>query len=249
MHEFRHVRYRPVPARSAGLVALLAGAIALSACASRGGGSSNSNVAVNPTSFPEPDSQRISATPAQQRIAPLDKIHITVFQVEDMTGDYVVDASGNIQFPLLGTVAAQGLLPSELGQQLATRLGQRYLRSPNVSVNMVEQAQQTITVDGSVRQPGVVQIRGATTLMQAVALARGTTEDANTSRVVVFRTINGQRMAAAFDLRAIRRAQAEDPAIYGNDIVVVDGSRSRTIWRDVLGAIPIIGIFAPYIAR
>ncbi|HYJ29454.1 MAG TPA: SLBB domain-containing protein, partial [Allosphingosinicella sp.] len=124
-----------------------------------------------------------------------------------------------------------------------------HLRSPNVNVVVLEQAQQSITVDGSVRQPGVVPIRGSTTLMRAVALARGTSEDANPGRVVVFRTINGQRMAAAFDLRAIRRAQAEDPAIYGNDIVVVDGSRSRSIWRDVLGAIPIIGVFAPTILR
>jgi polysaccharide export outer membrane protein len=85
--------------------------------------------------------------------------------------------------------------------------------------------------------------------MRAVALARGTSEDANPGRVVVFRTINGQRMAAAFDLRAIRRAEAEDPAIYGNDIVVVDGSRARSIWRDVLGAIPILGVFAPAIVR
>ena len=49
------------------------------------------------------------------------------------------------------------------------------------------------------------------TLIQAVALARGTREDANARRVAVFRTIGGQRQAAAFDLTAIRRGQAPDP--------------------------------------
>jgi polysaccharide export outer membrane protein len=229
-----------------GRLVLLAAAFAASGCASR---SANSNLAVNPASFPGPDTELVSATPAQQRIGPSDKLRITVFQVPDMSAEYTVDASGKIEFPLIGSIVAQGLLPTELGEQIAQRLGQRYLRSPSVTVTMLEAAQQTITVDGAVNQPGVVAIRGATTLMRAVALARGTSQDANTERVVVFRTINGQRMAAAFNLRAIRRAEVEDPAIYGNDIVVVDGSRTRTLWRDVLGAIPILGIFAPYIAR
>jgi polysaccharide export outer membrane protein len=239
------VRHRLIAA--GGRLVMIAAAAAAAGCASRGGG--NADVAMNPTNFEAPDIESVTATPAQQRIGPLDKLRITVFQVEDMSGEFTVDASGNIDFPLLGSVAAQGLLPNELGQRLAQRLGERYLRSPSVTVSMLEQAQQTITVDGSVRQPGVVPIRGSTTLMRAVALARGTTDDANTERVIVFRTINGERMAAAFDLKAIRRAQADDPAIYGNDIIVVDGSRTRGIWRDILGVIPIIGVFAPYIPR
>lgn len=244
MQEFRHVRVRHPLARLASGLALLAATFALAACASR-----ESSVSYAPPDFGPPDVENVASTPAQQRIGPLDKLRISVFQVEDMSAEYTVDGAGNIEFPLIGTVAAQGLLPAELGQRIAQRLGERHLRSPSVNVVMLEQAQQSITVDGAVRQPGVVAIRGSTTLMRAVALARGTTEDANPGRVVVFLTINGERMAAAFDLRAIRRAEAEDPAIYGNDIVVVDGSRSRGIWRDVLGAIPILGMFVPYIAR
>jgi polysaccharide biosynthesis/export protein len=83
-------------------------------------------------------------------------------------------------------------------------------------------------------------------LMRAVALAQGTSEDANPSRVYVFRTISGQRMAAAFDLRAIRRAEAEDPPIYGNDIVVVDGNRARSLFRDVIQTLPVLSLFRPF---
>lgn len=244
MQEYWHVRFRHPRARVATWLALIAAGAGASGCASR-----SSSVAYNPEGFVAPDTESVASTPAQQRIGPLDKVRISVFQVEDMSGEYTIDGSGNVEFPLIGTVAAQGLLPAELGQRIAQRLGERHLRSPSVNVVMLEQAQQSITVDGSVRQPGVVPIRGTTTLMRAVALARGTSEDANPGRVVVFRTINGQRMAAAFDLRAIRRAEAEDPAIYGNDIVVVDGSRARSIWRDVMGAIPILGVFAPAIVR
>jgi polysaccharide export outer membrane protein len=168
---------------------------------------------------------------------------VTVFQVADLTGEFTVDASGNIDYPLIGNVTALGLTPPELSQQIATRLSQRYLRNPSVQVAFLEQQQQTITIDGSVRQPGVVPIRGQTTLLRAVALGRGTAEDANPRRVVVFRTIEGKRMAAAFDLTSIRRGEAEDPAIFGNDVIVVDGQRARAIWRDVLSALPVLGVF------
>ena len=94
----------------------------------------------------------------------------------------------------------------------------------------------------------VVDIDGTDTaaLLQAVAMARGTTEDANPSRVIVFRTIGGEKVAGAFDLKAIRRAQAADPAIYGNDIVIVDGSRARQMYRDLMSTIPLLGILRPF---
>jgi polysaccharide biosynthesis/export protein len=225
------------------MLAALTSVAVLSACASGRGG----KVPYDPAEFRAPDQETIAVSPGQQRIGPLDKIRIDVYQVENLSGDFRVDAQGKVQYPLIGQLDAQGLLPSELGQQIAQRLGERYLRSPSVQVAILEQTEQTITVDGAVRSPGVVAIRGTTTLMRAVALAKGTTEDANPSRVVVFRTVGGQKMAAAFDLKAIRRAQANDPVIYGNDIVVVDGSNVKGIWKNVLSVVPLLGYFAPFI--
>jgi polysaccharide export outer membrane protein len=223
------------------LLVLVSAALVLSGCATRGG-----SVPYEPTGFDRPDSEKVAATPQEQRIAPLDKLAINVFQVESLSGDFQVDSAGVISFPLIGTVEAQGKTSAELASILGQRLGQRYLQSPNVQVSIKESQEATITVDGSVRQPGVYPVRGSMSLMRAVALARGTAEDANPSRVVVFRTVRGQRMAAAFDLKAIRRAEAEDPTIYGNDVVVVDGSRARTIFRDVLTSLPLFTIFRPF---
>jgi len=225
--------------RAQRIVWLAAGAALLNGCASGRGGP----IPYNVQDFRAPDVETVAPPLSQQKIGPLDKIRVTVFQVQDLTGEFTVDASGNIDYPLIGTVAAQGLTPPELSQRISQRLAQRYLRNPNVQVAFLEQQQQTITLDGSVRQPGVREIRGETSLLRAVALGQGTTEDANLQRVLVFRTIEGQRMAAAFDLQAIRRGQAEDPKIYGNDIIVVDGSRTRQVWRDVLSALPLLGVF------
>lgn len=229
-----------IRARRGAALASVALAVLASGCA---GGGRGGPIPYEPQNFRAPDIETVAPPMSQQKIGPLDKIRVTVFQVPDLSGEFTVDAAGQVDYPLLGTIAAQGLTPPELSGQIAKRLSQRYLRNPNVQVAFLEQQQQTITLDGSVRQPGVVAIRGETTLLRAIALGRGTAEDANPNRVVVFRTIEGKRMAAAFDLAAIRRGQANDPAIYGNDIIVVDGTRARAIWRDVLSALPLLGVF------
>jgi polysaccharide export outer membrane protein len=82
--------------------------------------------------------------------------------------------------------------------------------------------------------------------MQAIAMAKGTTQDANPSRVIVFRTIRGERTAGAFDLADIRRAKAEDPVIYGNDIIIVDGSRARSLFRDLMSSFPLLSVLRPF---
>jgi polysaccharide export outer membrane protein len=76
-------------------------------------------------------------------------------------------------------------------------------------------------------------------------MAKGTTEDANARRVAVFRTISGQRQAAAFDLTAIRRGEATDPQIYPGDIVVVDGSSVKAREKQILQSIPLLALFGP----
>jgi polysaccharide export outer membrane protein len=77
-------------------------------------------------------------------------------------------------------------------------------------------------------------------------MAKGTSDDANSHRVAIFRTIGGQRQAAAFDLTAIRRGQAEDPQIYPGDIVVVDGSSIKPVQRQVFQSLPLLAIFKPF---
>jgi polysaccharide export outer membrane protein len=113
-------------------------------------------------------------------------------------------------------------------------------------VAIKESTAHVVTVDGAVNQAGQFQVMGPLTLVQAIALARGTRDDANSRRVAVFRTIGGQRQAAAFDLTDIRRGQATDPAIYAGDIVVVDGSRVKEVEKQVFSAVPLVGMFRPF---
>jgi polysaccharide export outer membrane protein len=193
-----------------------------------------------------PDVPKIETLDANYRIAPLDKIAIKVFKSEEISGDYDVDLAGHISLPLIGEVEAANLTTAELDEKLTQLLGQKYFEHPDVSVAIKESTAHVVTVDGAVGQAGQYPVSGPMTLIQAVALAHGTTSDANARRVAVFRTIGGQRQAAAFDLTAIRRGEASDPAIYAGDIVVVDGSRIKEAEKQIFAGFPLLTIFRPF---
>lgn len=194
-------------------------------------------------SFPAPDPQQVAT---DYRIGSLDKININVFQEPELSLQNVqVDAGGNVLLPLIGSVTAVGKTTSELSKEIAERLDSRFLVDPQVSVIVASSVSQKVTVEGSVTEPGVYEVRGQTTLLEALAMAKGPSRVAALNQVAVFRTIDGQRMGALFDLRAIRRGEVADPEIRGNDTVVVGLSNVKAVWRDALTALPALAVFRP----
>lgn len=182
----------------------------------------------------------------QYRIGALDQLNVTVFQVPDLSVEKVqVDAAGQVQLPLVGSIRAAGMTTDELALAVTEKLA-TYLQRPQVSVTVAQAASQKVTVDGAVTEAGVYEIRGRTSLMQAVAMAKGPNRTANIRRVAIFRTVDGQRMAAVFDLQAIREGKSPDPAIQGDDIVVVEGSAIKGVWREVISSLPALAIFRPF---
>ena len=224
------------------IFALVAAAAALfvGACADSTGGPIPYNIALG-----NPDAPTVAPLGSDYRIAPMDTLSVKVFKSQDLTGDYQVDLTGHISLPLVGEVDAANLTTAQLDQRLTEKLGEKYFQNPDVSVGIKSSSRRSVTVDGAVKQAGTFPVGGPTSLMQAVALAGGTTEDANARRVAVFRSIGGQRQAAAFDLAAIRHGQSPDPQIYPGDIVVVDGSSVKTGFKKVLQTIPLLAIFGP----
>lgn len=218
----------------------VAAAIVLSGCADTRGGSI-------PYDKPlaAPDEVKFQTLGSDYKIAPMDKLGIRVFKMDDLSGDYDVDLAGNISMPLIGQVQAVNLTTAQLDDVLTQKLGAKYLEHPDISVAIKQSTAHVVTVDGAVNQGGSFPVAGPVSLIQAVAMARGTTEDANARRVAVFRTVGGQRQAAAFDLTSIRRGQAPDPQIYPGDIIVVDGSSVKAKQRQLLQTIPLLAIFGP----
>lgn len=224
------------------LIPTLAVAMAAAGCADSRGGP----IPYDVPNFGAPDSPVLVPLEAGYRIAPMDRVAIRVFKMPDLSGEYEVDLAGNISMPLIGEQRAYDLTTAQLDDVLTRKLGEKYLENPDVSVGIKESVRRTVTVDGAVARSGSYPVPGPMTLMQAVAAAGGAREDANVRRVAVFRTIAGQRQAAAFDLASIRRGEAQDPAVYAGDIVVVDGSAIKAAQKQMFQSFPLLSIFRPF---
>ena len=230
----------PVQAPRRLLAFATAAVLILGGCADKRGGSIPYDQVLAP-----PDEVKFQTLETNYKIAPMDKLAIKVFKMQDLSGDYDVDLAGNISLPLVGEIRAVNMTTAELDDQLTQKLGAKYLEHPDVSVAIKASTAHVVTVDGAVKDGGSFPVGGPISLIQAVALAKGTSEDANARRVAVFRTIGGKRQAAAFDLTSIRRGEAPDPQIYPGDIVVVDGSSVKATQKQILQSIPLLSIFGP----
>jgi polysaccharide biosynthesis/export protein len=229
--------------RVCGLVLCL-GALPACSTVSSGLDRSASGVEIRDT-LPPPDPQQLPRR--EFRFGPFDSLVVDVMNSPELRRETLIDGAGNINLPLVGTVRAAGLTPDELSRTIADGLRGRFIRDPYVSVSVREAASQILTVDGEVRQPGRYQVIGDMTLQEAVASARGLNEDAQMSEVVIFRRIEGRRMAALFSLADIRQGRSPDPEVYSGDVVVVGTSRARRMWRDLAQLAPLFNVFTPLI--
>lgn len=114
-----------------------------------------------------------------------DKVRITVFGENDLTGLYAVTADGKIEFPLIGAVRAQGLTLSAFRQHLTARLANGYLSNPKITVEIA--SYRPIFVHGEVRNGGEYPYRIGTRLKDAIAVAGGFNYRANETQVLLTR--------------------------------------------------------------
>lgn len=177
-------------------------------------------------------------------VEPSDRLSVKVLGEADLSSDQVwVDGAGNIQLLLIGTVAASGKTPDQLRGEISQLLAATYIRDPQVSVTILERAKASITIEGEVRKPGRIEAPPGLTLLGAIAMSESTTKDAKLDNVIVFRVINGRRAAARFNLAAIRKGDAPDPAIIHGDTIIVARSFVKGTYHDFLATLPALSIF------
>jgi polysaccharide export outer membrane protein len=211
----------------------------LGACASPQVGLSPDVKVIDQAELPPPTQADQVTASRPYLVGPFDKLKIDVFGVEDLQKEVQTDAGGRFSFPLIGVVEASGHTPGEIQQDVERRLA-RYVRDPQVTVNLSQTVSQVVTVDGEVNKPGLYPVLGNMTLIRAVATAGGTSELAKLEDVVVFRRVDGQRYAALYNLKAIRLGNYLDPEIYPNDVIIVGQSSARRLFRDILAASPLL---------
>ena len=230
--------------RAATSLAAAVSVLGLNACALRNIGPELRQGSTEPETFPT----ALLIVQPEYRIGPSDKLDVKVFREPDLTVlGAPVDADGQVRLPLIGSITAAGKSASQLSRELEALYRPKYLADPEITVTVASAVSQKVTIQGEVKSAGVYPLAGPTTLLDTLSLAGGESEVAALNQVVVLRTVSGQRMGAIFDAAAIRRGDAPDPAILGNDVVIVGISNARKLYRDILQATPLLlNIFRPF---
>lgn len=128
-----------------------------------------------------------------------DLLEISTFEVEELSKLRVrVPLRGPITLPLVGQVEAAGRTTTELEADIRARLQQRFMHDPQVSVFVQEHNSQRVSVIGAVRRGGVLAVNRPLRLADALAMAEGLAEDAD-SVVYVIRRVPAGTVAATTD--------------------------------------------------
>ena len=195
--------------------------------------------------FPEVSIADLSVRPeAGDTLKAGDTASVRIFNVEELSGDFVVDRQGGINFPLIGRQQVAGLSAIEVQELLVTRYGASYLRNPSIVVEVDAKMLGKFVVDGAVEKPGVFELFDIIHLTQAIALAEGVNEDANRKEIYIIRDIEGQRRVKKVNLSDIRQTAAADPQIIPNDVVFVQDARGRILFREFLKTVPLLNTAA-----
>lgn len=190
--------------------------------------------------LPSPTSADYTRPTRDFYLGPGDKVAIDVFGVPELQRTAQVDGSGRLSFPLIGQVDVAGRTPAEVSATIAERLRGEYVKNPQVTLNLEESLNQTITVDGQVVKPGMYPVSGTMTLQRAVAVAGGPSELAKLDDVLIRRQVGDQTYIGIYNLRAIRRGNYADPEIYPSDVIMVGDSEQRRLFRDLLQVAPLL---------
>jgi polysaccharide export outer membrane protein len=128
-----------------------------------------------------------------------DKLRIVVFGQDSISNNYTVDAQGAVTLPLIGAVTARGLTAVQLGNTVATRLKQGFIREPNVAVEI--ETYRPFFVLGEVTFPGQYPYVPNMTAETAIAIAGGFTPRAFRDTVTITRKIEGVPARTKLPLR------------------------------------------------
>lgn len=157
----------------------------------------------------------------EYRLGPGDKLRIEVYKDPQLSQSVQVRPDGKITLPLVGDVEATGRTPIELRDMIAKSL-KEYMNNPTVTVIVVEALASQVFVMGEVSHPGSMPLHGPTTILQAIAMAGGFKEFANTKDVRVLRPNgNGALQQLRFNYRDVLNGDAKPFYLRSGDTVIV----------------------------
>lgn len=177
-----------------------------------------------------------------------DGLKIEVYKERDLSGDYDVNESGSISFPLISSVDAVGKTEDQLAEEIAKRL-KRYLKDPKVSVRkdlrrtgLIKEELTTFSVLGEVKKSGEYEMKEGITLTNAIAISGGLTPIAGDDAKVV-RITGGNRVITNYNIKGISEGLVEDPKIMQGDKIIISQKQSYVTGAAILGKVQKPGIY------
>ena len=163
-----------------------------------------------------------AALPTDYVIGSEDVLGIVFWREMEMSGDVTVRPDGKVSLPLIGDIAAAGLRPEALRDEIE-KAASKFITDPNVTVIVRTINSRKVFITGEVMMPGAYPLTGPRTVMQLIALAGGLTEFADQGAITVMRTENGQSRSFRFNYKDVARGrslQQNIPLIPGDTVVV-----------------------------
>ena len=133
--------------------------------------------------YQDPNNGGASRANAAYQLGAGDKIRVTVFGETDLSGEYLVDGSGVVRLPLIGTIRAVGYTAPGLEAWISAALSPNYIKNPRVNVEII--TYRPFYIVGAVNKPGEYPYVDNMSAMNAVALAGGFNDNAKQSIVYV----------------------------------------------------------------
>jgi polysaccharide export outer membrane protein len=192
---------------------------------------------------PPVDPSKVVATPpptlapsSEYVVGGLDVLKITVYGEAGLSGAIRVDNDGSFPFQYLGRVKAEGLTTAQIEKVLKDRLGDGYLRNPQVSVEVLEYRSQSVFVTGEVRLPNKYSLPGNSTLMDVLTLAGSITSNAGSWVQITHARVGvkglGPAVTAEYDvrvnLRDIQTGKAQNVQVQDGDTIFVP--KAERVW-------------------
>ena len=154
-----------------------------------------------------------------------DQVSVTVINCPQLNTQVVVTPDGNIDLPLIHTVAAAGLTPSQLGTKL-TKLWSTYVIRPSVNVSVTQKHRQLVSVSGFVLRPGSIECRGNMRVLDIIADAGGFNLDSDQTQVSVTRK-NGEKQVLDLSHPGTKAGTELDVPVYEGDSIFVPEASAK----------------------
>jgi polysaccharide export outer membrane protein len=154
-------------------------------------------------------------------IGPLDVLTVSVWKEQALSGSLLVRPDGMISMPLVGDIQASNLTPLQLADQISSRL-KKFIQDPNVTVVISQIHSKVVYMLGEVGRKGPIEMTPGMTLLEAISIAGGPTDYANTKKIYILRNDGGKHVKLPVHYKqALKGDNTYNVALKPDDTIVV----------------------------